>query len=126
MPLPKSVKQNQAFQQKMREDEQFRTVQLRKRKERNQRVRLEVIAHYGGRCTCCGENEPHFLELDHVNGGGRKHRAEKSGGQEMWRWARSHGYPEWLQLLCANCNHGKLRNGGVCPHEQRRSLREAS
>lgn len=29
------------------------------------------------------------------------------------------GWPrDRYQLLCANCNFGKLMNGGVCPHQQ--------
>src|SRR5262252_4538483 len=36
--------------------------------------RLEMIAAYGGECACCGETEPVFLTLDHVNGDGAAHR----------------------------------------------------
>lgn len=35
-------------------------------RERNIRVREEMLAAYGGRCMCCGEDEPMFLELDHI------------------------------------------------------------
>ena len=27
-------------------------------------------------------------------------------------------FPEGFQILCFNCNAGKHRNGGRCPHEQ--------
>ena len=37
-------------------------------------LRAEFIAAYGGKCACCGEAEPKFLELDHVFGGGEVHR----------------------------------------------------
>jgi hypothetical protein len=30
------------------------------------------------------------------------------------------GWPkEKYRILCANCNHGRALNGGVCPHQQR-------
>src|SRR3990167_4100247 len=41
------------------------------------RLRMQVMRHYGGdppMCACCGETELDFLTIDHINGGGRKHR----------------------------------------------------
>jgi hypothetical protein len=26
-------------------------------------------------------------------------------------------FPPGFQLLCSNCNHGRARNGGICPHK---------
>jgi hypothetical protein len=61
-----------------------------------------------------------FLTLDHVDGGGTKHMAEvraETGGAHIYSWLHKHGYPEGFQVLCMNCNWGRYRNGGVCPHE---------
>lgn len=72
---------------------------------------------YGGyQCTCCSENEPHFLTIDHVNNDGATHRKSlnKDG---LYRWLEQNSYPSGFQILCMNCNHGKYRNGGVCPHK---------
>lgn len=94
-------------------------------------VRDEAYAHYGGaRCACCGETEPLFLTIDHINGGGLKHRAEihkELGRKSMHRlsisastflyWLRKNNYPEGFQVLCMNCNSGKFRNHGICPHK---------
>lgn len=30
---------------------------------------------------------------------------------------KTRGEIDRLQLLCANCNFGKLMNGGTCPHK---------
>ena len=38
--------------------------------------RLQALAHYGGECACCGEKRTEFLAIDHINGGGIKHRKE--------------------------------------------------
>jgi hypothetical protein len=27
------------------------------------------------------------------------------------------GFPDGFQTLCFNCNVGKYKNGGVCPHQ---------
>ena len=90
-------------------------------RERHAAVRAEVIAAYGSRCACCGEDEPKFLEIDHVNGGGHEHRKKLGGGPNViCRWLRDHGFPkDEFRLLCANCNRGRERNHGRCPHEWR-------
>ena len=36
--------------------------------ERNERSKREVFAHYGDKCTCCGEDQPEFLTIDHIKG----------------------------------------------------------
>lgn len=83
--------------------------------KRNAYIRQEVIAQYGGKCACCGETEPVFLSIDHINGGGRKHI--KSIGGNFYGWLRRNNYPRGFQVLCFNCNYGKYKNGGVCPHQ---------
>jgi hypothetical protein len=32
-------------------------------------------------------------------------------------WIVRHDFPDDFQLLCANCNQGKKRGGGTCPHK---------
>ena len=80
-----------------------------------------VFDHYGWSCSCCGESHPDFLTLDHVNGGGRKHRAEVGNGRLMYRWIVKHGFPSDFRTLCFNCNCGRERTGGICPHEKERA-----
>jgi hypothetical protein len=89
------------------------------RKESKRRIafalKSAVFAAYGGaRCACCGEDTFEFLSIDHINGGGTRHLKEISGG--LYYWLREHGYPQGFQVLCFNCNFGKARNKGVCPH----------
>lgn len=79
------------------------------------KAKTETIAHYGGECVCCGEKEPAFLTLDHINNDGAEHRRNTSY-RSMMAYARHNGYPPDLQLMCWNCNLGKHINGGVCPH----------
>ncbi len=81
---------------------------------KNNRERQRAIDAYGGRCTCCGESEPRFLQLDHVNDDGYKHRKEMKTNS-LARWAIKNNFPPSLQLLCANCNHAK--RFGLCPHQ---------
>ena len=85
-------------------------------KTRRQRIRAEVLAHYGGQCACCGEPEPAFLQIDHINGGGTKHRKELGLGGRIYEWLRKHGFPAGFRVLCANCN-AAIAHGGICPHQ---------
>ena len=86
-------------------------------KERQRRLRLEALIAYGGRCVCCGELRMEFLSLDHVNNDGAKHRKEVKC-KSIGHWAKKHGYPNTLQILCHNCNMAKGMYG-YCPHEKR-------
>ena len=79
-------------------------------------LRSEVLSHYGGACACCGESEPKFLGLDHIDGGGTKHRNELGlRGDAVYGWAKREGYPPIFQVLCHNCNMAKGFYGS-CPH----------
>lgn len=88
-----------------------------------QRIKDAAFAAYGGYCcSCCGENHPLFLEVYHVNNDGNKHRinGRRVHGYNLYLWLKRHNYPKTFQILCSNCNQGKRRNGGICPHETMR------
>lgn len=82
------------------------------------KLKAEVYSHYGDRCACCGEANPMFLTLDHVNGGGYQHRKTVGGGLGMLLDIRKRGFPPEFQVLCFNCNQGRQLNGGICPHKE--------
>ena len=84
----------------------------------NLRLKLEVFSAYGGKCDCCGESNPKFLTLDHINNDGAVHRQTVKSGRRVYAWAKASNYPKSLRLLCWNCNAGRHFNGGVCPHEE--------
>lgn len=87
-------------------------------------LRERVFAAYGGyRCVCCGETEPTFLTLDHINNDGGEFRKRELGrrnaaGVFTYAWLLRNGCPPTVQVLCMNCQHGKLMNGGICPHQR--------
>lgn len=100
-----------------------REIMKQKTKEYTLKLRNEVYAAYGGKCACCGESNPLFLTIDHVNGGGIKHRKQlnskgrNSVNRNFYLLVRNEGYPSDYQLLCFNCNMGRARNNGICPHK---------
>ena len=79
------------------------------------KLRMGALEAYGMKCTCCGESELKFLGIDHINGGGRKHRKELKG--HFYQWLKVNKYPAGFQTHCHNCN---LAKGfyGECPHKR--------
>jgi hypothetical protein len=90
-------------------------------KEFRIRRRSDVLSHYGGICQCCGESTFEFLCIDHINGGGNKHRLEVLRGTNFYSWLKKNNYPTGYQVLCHNCNMAKGMYG-KCPHEKQKSL----
>lgn len=88
------------------------------------RVRDQVFDHYGRKCACCGVDDLGFLTIDHMNGGGRKHLREIKT-RTLYRWLVYKNFPEGFQTLCFNCNCGRAKCGGVCPHERERQANTA-
>jgi hypothetical protein len=98
----------------------------KKRESTNRRRRdiaLEAFTHYSGgdpRCYCCGETQVLLLALDHIDGGGNKHRKELKVSHQS-HWAKRNGWPAIFRVACHSCNMGAHLNGGVCPHQDRES-----
>ena len=81
------------------------------------KLRAEILAAYGNECACCGETRKEFLTIDHIEGGGNKHRDTiKRYGTAFYQWLRKFGYPPGYRILCYNCNCARGRVG-YCPHE---------
>lgn len=89
----------------------------------NKKLRASVLVAYGGKCTCCGEDHPNFLAIDHVNNDGAEHRKTVGSGGPMYRWLIKNDFPEGFQVLCHNCNVAKAFYG-PCPHQLKTGLTE--
>lgn len=92
-------------------------------------LRIAALRHYSGGkpyCACCGESTLDFLTIDHIAGGGTKHRRELSkggiSGSAIYIFLKKQNYPEGYQVLCLNCNWARGRSA-KCPHEERRDVR---
>lgn len=88
------------------------------------RIRDQVFAYYGDKCACCQVDDPGFLTIDHVHGGGTKHRKQLNRNS-IYSWLVKQKFPEGFQTLCFNCNLGRSKCGGVCPHESERQANAA-
>jgi hypothetical protein len=95
-------------------------------RERSAALRIATLEAYGGRCECCGESNPTFLTIDHVGGGGNKHRRMISrhgtAGNVFYVRLKKLGFPRVvdgfpLRILCWNCNMATAFLG-TCPHQR--------
>lgn len=114
--LKKAAERNRLYRK--RNPEKHKAAARKKR----ERLKDEVFAAYGGYvCACCGEIEPLFMTIDHINDNGAEHRKElfkgKRNGNGFYLWLKKHNYPKGFRVLCFNCNCGRARNNGVCPHK---------
>lgn len=85
-----------------------------RKKEYRERIKLEGIQVYGGKCSCCGEAEPRFLTLEHLNG---REKGDVLTGKKAWAKVKALGYPSDYTVLCFNCNCCKGAYG-KCAHEK--------
>lgn len=103
----------------------IRTAESKKSRLQHQRNKDAVFEAYGGyKCACCGEEEQSFLSIDHIDNDGhiqRKNKDYSCSGTGFYSWLRKNEFPPNFQVLCMNCQIGKHKNGGVCPHQVRRN-----
>lgn len=96
------------------------TARLAVKRRREELRRLAFDAYGGARCSCCSESVRAFLTIDHVGGGGNRHRRDiGNDSAALYRWLNRTGYPDGFRVLCWNCNWGTHVNGGVCPHQSK-------
>jgi hypothetical protein len=103
-----------------REVKQTKEELYRKAKNVRYEQKLKVVSYYSFGtmiCNCCGENNFENLTIDHIYGGGNKHRLEifgyKTGGSAFYFWLIMNGFPNGYQVLCKKCNSSK-REGKSC------------
>jgi hypothetical protein len=95
----------------------YRHNQTEHARHRNTRQKRQVFEHYSQgtpRCACCGLTTFEFLSIDHVHGGGAKHRRELKGSS-VYSWLVKSYLPVGFQVLCFCCNQAKGYYGR-CPH----------
>lgn len=99
--------------------EQEREHERQRGRQYNARLKLEVIGVYGGACECCGASNIEFLAIDHIAGGGNRHRKDNymTAGKGTYIWLKRNNYPQGFRVLCHNCNHS-IGQYGYCPHQK--------
>ena len=82
----------------------------------NRVQKQKVFEHYCDgdiKCAKCGFADMRALSLDHVEGGGNKHRKSLKQSH-IYRWIVNNGFPTGYQILCMNCQFIKrVENGEI-------------
>jgi hypothetical protein len=82
------------------------------------KLKSEFLLEYGGRCYCCGESEPVFLTVAHLDDSGAQHRKEVKGTSSVLLDLKRKGWPkDVIGILCMNCQFSTTM-GRTCPHVQ--------
>lgn len=83
-------------------------------KKQNEKLKAQTMSNYSKgqpECARCGITDIDVLTIDHINGGGNKHRKQLGFGNgcglAFYRWLRQNSFPEGYQVLCFNCNMKK-------------------
>ncbi|HRZ15242.1 MAG TPA: hypothetical protein P5110_07030 [Candidatus Omnitrophota bacterium] len=83
------------------------------------KLKVDVLKAYSKNieCACCHEKHIEFLTIDHIKGGGNKHR-KSLGKVVFYRWLKKNGFPKGYRVLCMNCNFARRYNQ-ICPHQKK-------
>jgi hypothetical protein len=92
-------------------------------KAQRSRAKLKLFEALGYACNCCGERNPQFLTLQHIERGSNPYGKKWVNGKYVVSKIQSQLYAEAIksgdrtkyEILCMNCNfaHGQY---GECPH----------
>lgn len=84
------------------------------------KYRKIVFDYYGNGCVCCKEKELSFLTIDHISNDRGKDiykNGKRITGIFLYKKIIKNNFPNIYQILCWNCNWGKYKNNGICPHQ---------
>lgn len=70
--------------------------------KRTHELRTAIFDLFGKRCNRCGITDIRTLQIDHINGGGKRERKTHSSVIRYYKYILEH--PNGYQILCANCN----------------------
>ena len=105
-------------------DPKFRQYMIDAVKRSQLKQKIEVLSHYSSpnppQCANpYGQHrEPYTdiraLSIDHINGGGTKHREVIGSG--FYHWLIKNNYPSDYQVLCMNCQFIKRKENNELQH----------
>ena len=88
--------------------EKRRIRQAKYYREKQLRLRKEIVTTLGGRCVSCGFDDFRALHIDHkVGGQGTQERLKWGGGYYKKVLDLVRAGTDKYQVLCANCNQIK-------------------
>ena len=115
MSRDKQAKQayNREWYQRNKERQRLKNLEWRKQnpersrelhRKTRERIRLAVLNALGGKCVRCGITDPRVLQINHLNGDGRKDKHNGFLNTNRIYKGITTGERKDLNVLCANCN----------------------
>jgi hypothetical protein len=81
-----------------------------KDKQRRDNLKFTVLTYYSNEyaqapsCVDCAMMDIRCLSIDHIYGGGTKHRKIVGAGHKFYQWLKKNKYPDGYDTVCMNCN----------------------
>ena len=85
--------------------DQYNAYMCNWRSAKYRELRAKAFELHGAKCTHCGFDNIKALQLDHIKPMAIRYRRRKDPGLNVTLDALL--FPEWFQVLCANCNYIK-------------------
>lgn len=87
-----------------RNPQRYKKYRDRYYREKASDLRMQILLHYSPdlKCVGCGFSDVRALSIDHINGGGNKHRKQFSHNIAYLRDIISR-WPDDIRVLCMNC-----------------------
>lgn len=92
-----------------------RTQRRAKQHRYYQKLKQDIFDHYGRKCAHCPIDDLRVLTIDHINGGGTKHRKTFKSPATFYTWLRRNNFPKGYQILCMNCQWLKRLTNNEIP-----------
>ena len=106
---PSNHKSKKAYKARYRKTDAGKKKQCDYTRRNNRKIKTIVLSHYSNadipKCVNCGFRDIRALSIDHINGGGSKHKFSLGGisGVTFYKWLIANDYPIGYQTLCMNC-----------------------
>lgn len=104
----KKYRATQEGKLKIKEYDSLPATKARKNRNRN-KIRDKIITMLGAKCAKCGLDDRRTLEIDHINGNGRRERLEYGNWYSQLKYylVNESIARQRLQVLCGNCHNIK-------------------
>ena len=122
----RSEKKRNADRERYLKSKATKASKRRSQRKIYQKQREIILEHYGKVCALCGFADQRALSIDHIEGGGNKHRKtiRSSSGSPFYSWLIKNGFPVGFRTLCMNCQFIQYHENRKKQNNQKKTVVE--